>query len=174
MMTTTGSSMNDASFALQASGRRRRAGPTHAACAELPKPTWIDVEYLSLMRAYRSHGGIARMRELVDGAASRSELSRQTVESWLSNAEAFSFSWSNDCWIPLFQFDPATSRPLPPIQAICKELSPLFDGWSIARWFVEENSLLRHGKPIDLVAMNCDLVLQAARADHFIAKGFGA
>lgn len=51
------------------------------------------------------------------------------------------------------------------------ELRPVFDGWALAAWFAKRNTWLNDRCPVDTVASNLMAVLEAARADRFVANG---
>ena len=43
--------------------------------------------------------------------------------------------------------------------------------WTIAIWFAQPNSWLADQRPVDLLHCNLAAVVQAARADRFVARG---
>jgi hypothetical protein len=45
----------------------------------------------------------------------------------------------------------------------------VFDGWSMAVWYLQQNIWLDNRRPIDLLDRNPAAVLAAARGDRFIA-----
>jgi hypothetical protein len=73
--------------------------------------------------------------------------------------------------LPLFQFDPHTMSIRDEVLAVTAELRHVFDEWDIASWFVECNSWLGNRTPVVVVRENPTEVLEAARADRFIAAG---
>ena len=56
-------------------------------------------------------------------------------------------------------------------EQVSAELKSVFDDWSLAVWFVQPNSWLQAQRPLDLLDSDLPAVLQAARADRYIAAG---
>ena len=71
----------------------------------------------------------------------------------------------------MFQFDLNDLSVRPGLQQVLAELSGEFDDWSLAAWFAEPNSWLDDQRPVDLIATDLRSVVEAARADRFIAAG---
>jgi hypothetical protein len=71
----------------------------------------------------------------------------------------------------MFQFDGSDMSLREGPQRVVRELAPVFDDWEVAVWFASPNSLLAHALPVDLVIDDLFSVVQAARADRFIARG---
>ncbi|SEL50849.1 hypothetical protein SAMN05216359_11085 [Roseateles sp. YR242] len=129
-----------------------------------------DEHFLQLLNAFRATGGLARDREVVrlggdQGGRCLEQLMRARLEGRL-----IQFDWSGLVWMPLFQFD-ADMRPNPDVQSVVGELVPVFDGWELAQWFAQPNGWLDLLRPLDLVFQNTHRVIEAARADRFIAAG---
>ncbi|MDM0059234.1 antitoxin Xre/MbcA/ParS toxin-binding domain-containing protein [Variovorax fucosicus] len=59
----------------------------------------------------------------------------------------------------------------PAHQQVLAELVSVFDGWALAIWFVQPNPWLNDRSPVDLLGLNLSGVLEAARADRFVAAG---
>ena len=85
--------------------------------------------------------------------------------------EIFSFNWRAETWIPMFQFDLRDLSVKPGLRRILAELKPVFNDWELAVWFLQCNPSLESARPVDLVDSDLAGVLQAARADRFIAAG---
>ena len=84
--------------------------------------------------------------------------------------EVFGFEWRHTLWLPMFQFT-AEMALKPGLKAVLAELASEYDGRRLAEWFVEPNGWLDEARPIDVLDSNPDDVLQAARADRFVATG---
>ena len=73
--------------------------------------------------------------------------------------------------LPMFQF----RWPGPTIKTgvgeVIAELSGVFDDREIADWFVRPNNWLGQRLPAQVLDTQPEAVLQAARADRFVAKG---
>ena len=59
----------------------------------------------------------------------------------------------------------------PGLKEVLAELASEYDGQRLAAWFVEPNGWLEEARPIDTLATDPAEVLQAARADRFVATG---
>jgi hypothetical protein len=54
---------------------------------------------------------------------------------------------------------------------VVDELAGTLDDWELAAWFARPNSWLQNSAPVELIDVDQPAVLQAARADRFIARG---
>jgi hypothetical protein len=124
-----------------------------------------------MRQAYRATGGIARGEDLARWLEDRQLGDFVTLARLIVSGVVFSFEWQDAFWIPMFQFDRHDLSVRPGPQRVLAELAADFDGWSLAVWFAEPNSWLADRRPVDLLESNLDAVLQAARADRFIAAG---
>jgi hypothetical protein len=95
---------------------------------------------------------------------------RQPGAAGSSPARSIGFEWRHTFWIPLFQFTEELEVK-PGLKAVLAELASEYDGRRLAEWFVEPNGWLEERRPIDVLDANPDEVLQAARADRFVATG---
>jgi hypothetical protein len=155
------------------------AGPwlaaPESAGSEWGNPSTQDRAFIALQNAYRPYAGLlrlpGRLPARVAGERSRSERPARDVEGLVDAGLVFGFPWHDALWLPMFQFD----VPLPAIAAVPRrvvaELGGSFDGWEIAGWFVQPNSWLAGQRPIDCLASRLPEVLNAARADRFVAAG---
>ncbi|MBK7615415.1 MAG: hypothetical protein IPJ08_13330 [Burkholderiales bacterium] len=56
------------------------------------------------------------------------------------------------------------------LREICGlELPAELDAWQVAAWFARPNGWLNDARPVDQLARNLPAVLNAARADRFVA-----
>ena len=143
-----------------------------------PTPVWPmpfpddadDSDFGDLRSAYADAGGIASGDDLArvleqSGRGSLAGLARKIVAG-----EIFGVEWHKAFWIPMFQFTEEL-LPKPGLKAVLAELSSEYDGRRLADWFVEPNGWLEEARPIDVLDSNPAEVLQAARADRFVATG---
>ena len=164
-------------FAAQLPGRsmagaslRQMVRAGHAA----PRSTagWLDdQQFVALMNAYRSSGGLARAQEVLALLLHRGGPDAATLARWVQQRDVLSFDWHTDSWMPLFQFDPADMRPLPQLRPVLAELEGLYNPWELAEWFVEPNAWLQGRAPVDRLGRDAAGVLDAARVDRFVANG---
>ena len=129
-----------------------------------------DADFADLRSAYAEAGGIASGDDLVrvleeSGRGSLAGLARKIVAG-----EIFGIEWHQGFWIPMFQFTEEL-LPKPGLKAVLDELASEYDGRRLADWFVEPNGWLEEARPIDVLDSDPAEVLQAARADRFVATG---
>ena len=89
----------------------------------------------------------------------------------VADAEIFGFEWEGFFWLPMFQFAMSDLAIEAAPRQVRAELGEEFDGWALSAWFVEPNMWLANRRPIDLIGPHLEAVLQAARADRFVATG---
>ena len=129
-----------------------------------------EADFAAMRSAYHDAGGFAGGDDLARlledcGRGSFSSLARRIVAG-----EVFGFEWRQTFWIPMFQFDDELAVK-PGLKAVLAELATEYDGRRLADWFVEPNGWLDERRPIDVLDASPDEVLQAARADRFVATG---
>jgi hypothetical protein len=71
----------------------------------------------------------------------------------------------------MFQFDLHDLSVRPQTRMVLADLGSEFDGWARAAWFVQPSCWLHHRRPVDVMDSDLKEVLNAARADRFIAVG---
>lgn len=121
--------------------------------------------------AYRRSGGLARGEELARLLEDQRRGDFVSLAKLIAAGEVLAFEWRDAHWIPMFQFDLGDLSIKPAPRRVLAELSKAFDGWSLAAWFVEPSSWLNRQRPVDLLESDPSAVLEAARADRFIATG---
>jgi hypothetical protein len=121
---------------------------------------------MSLLDAYRPHGGLSRIDVLPAGGRFCCDGQNRLVKDLLHDGDIFGFPWHDSFWIPLFQFDmPSLSIETKP-KLVTSSLGYGLDGWTLASWFVEPNALLECHSPIQCLGSRLSDVLYAARANH--------
>ena len=127
-----------------------------------------DAMFVEMLRAFRRTGGIAREAEILD----RCRRSRLPIAHPRSiEAMPICFEWGGRRWLPWFQFDASDMSLRTAPRRVIEELSPVFDGWSLAVWLAAPNTWLDDTRPVDRLDEHLADVLQAARADRFITAG---
>jgi hypothetical protein len=137
-----------------------------------------DLSFIDLLNAYRPYGGVSRVNDLPAGLRVTCAGQDQSVSDLVCNGDLFAFSWHDDLWIPMFQFDmPDLTISTGPHRAVVN-LGPGFDGWALARWFIEPNPWLNDDSaieiehtPIECLGSRLADVLDAARAHYFAERG---
>jgi hypothetical protein len=90
---------------------------------------------------------------------------------WIVSDQIVRFVQRHRWFIPAFQFSLPEMVPRPAVASVVAELRGAFDEQEIVSWFASPNSWLGGKRPAELVARKQGCVVQAARADRFIAAG---
>jgi hypothetical protein len=130
-----------------------------------------DEGFISMLAKYRSTGGIANAVELTQRQMNSKHSDANALAKLILIGEIFSFEWQGDFWIPLFQLNPKELTSRQCVRQVLGELTNVFDGWALAVWFIQANAWLENKKPIDLLDSGLSSVLNAARADRYVALG---
>ena len=130
-----------------------------------------DHQFVAMLNTYRASGGIGRVQEIVRMLKSHDESPALTLARWILKRKVMCFEWRSDTWLPWFQFRPADMNPRPELAVVLATLAPVFGPWEIATWFAQPNALLLNCRPVDAFQTDSPAVLQAARADRFVAGG---
>ena len=124
-----------------------------------------------LLSAFLATGGVVRGNELAMMFEDLKMGNLASLGRAMASGEICSFQWRSAFWIPMFQFNLDNLAFQPGPRKIMRELSGVFNDWMLAAWFAQPNSWLRGGKPVDLLESNFSAVLEAARADRYVAAG---
>ena len=138
--------------------RRSSAGP----CA--------DREFIALLEAYRSSGGLAQAREVRGQVERQRDTSLAMLASWIGGRQLICFVWQAKMWLPLFQFKAPGMTPVPGLHEVLAELAPAYADWELAQWFVRPQAGLANRTPADTLAQDLNAVLQAARIDPLVVR----
>ena len=130
-----------------------------------------DDEFVAMLDAYRSSGGLARAPEVIALFKRCQGPSVATLASWIAERDVICFEWDTQAWLPLFQFDRRLLRPDPQLQPVFAELTCVYDQWDIGAWFARPNRWLGDCTPVDVRVFDLPAVLHAARADRFVIQG---
>jgi hypothetical protein len=90
---------------------------------------------------------------------------------WIVRRQLVSFVWRSQTLIPVFQVDLQSCSVRAGIPETIAELTDAFDDAETITWFATPNGWLCGAAPADRVASDMQAVLQAARADRFVALG---
>ena len=131
----------------------------------------VDHQFVAMLNAYRASGGLGRIQEILKMLKSHDEKPDLTLASWILKRKVICFEWRSMTWLPWFQFRPADMDPQPELAPVLAELASVFDPWEMANWFAQPNPWLADCPPVDSLLVNPPAVLQAARADRFVAGG---
>lgn len=127
--------------------------------------------FVAMLAAYRDTGGTARADDLARLLQDRQHGGYVSLARLLAHGKVFSFEWRGSRWVPMFQFDLDDLSLRPGPQQVLAELNGEFDDWGLAAWFTQPNSWLDDQRPVDVIDVDLKSVVEAARADRFIAAG---
>lgn len=130
-----------------------------------------DAQSAFLQSAFRRSGGLATSDQMALFLRSRCDQPVSLLARWIVRREVASFVWRSQTLLPMFQFDLEHCSVRAGIPETIAELANAFDDAEIIAWFAEPNCWLADAAPADLVLADMQVVLDAARADRFIALG---
>lgn len=136
-----------------------------------PVQSLEERQVLSMERAFRGHGGLASGEDLSLRLRARCDQPISLLARWIVSRTILSVSWRTQTLIPMFQFDPHDMSLRPSVTQVFGELRDVFDDWELALWFAQPNAWLKDASPVDLLVIDPAAVLDAARADRFVARG---
>lgn len=128
-----------------------------------------DKEFVQMLDGFRGSGGLARLSEVAELCARRGGPDLSVLSASLARKEIICVEWQSEGWLPLFQFDPVNMTIRPQIEPVVAELSCIYSPWDLAFWFSQPNPWLACRTPADSLLTDLATVLQAARADRFVA-----
>ncbi len=92
---------------------------------------------------------------------------RRDLEAWKTEGRIFWVEHEGTEYFPLFALDPdADYCPYPAVAAVLAVLPAPHEGWSrwaLASWFIGGNSFLDDQRPMDLLAVDPDWIIDAAK-----------
>ena len=148
-----------------------------AACRYLPS-AWADEARIgALLSTYIPIGGVWTGNDLVAEIRPCRNQPISQVARWLIGRQIVSVTWRTETWIPKFQFGKSpcsdgVGDPLPGVQRSIADLVGFLDDLEMAEWFASPNSWLQYRRPSMMVADDAAAVVQAARADRYVATGW--
>lgn len=124
----------------------------------------------ALGRICRASGGIARGddlgRLLEDCHCGHFvDLARLIVRR-----EILAFDWRGSLWVPMFQFDLRDLSVHPAMRRVLAGVDAAVDGWTLAVWFAQPHGAMQGRRPLELLNLEPETVVRAARADHPVAQ----
>ena len=129
-----------------------------------------DRQFVQMLDGFRTSGGLARLQEVAELCERRGGPDIATLSTCLSHREIICFEWQSHGWLPLFQFSQVDMTVCSQVQPVVSELSCIYDPWELAFWFSQPNPWLANRAPADALLLDPATVLQAARADRFVAN----
>ncbi len=139
----------------------------------------VPLHWLSTAAAFSGTGGLVSGDDLAELIRHRCEVAGWLPESmpvslvarWIVARSVVSLDSPWGPLFPLFQFDLPTASVVDAMAPLLDELRPVFDDVELALWFVTPNDWLGGARPVSAMHHSLPAVLQAARADRFVAGG---
>lgn len=131
----------------------------------------LDLQFIALLDAFRPSGGLARCEETLELFTRRGGPDLATVARWMARREVVYLDWNAQSWMPIFQWDWVHMVPLPQLASVVAELNAVYPPWALAAWFAQPNAWLKGERPADVLVSHPGDVVDAARADRFVALG---
>lgn len=128
-----------------------------------------DNQFVQMLNGFRESGGLARLQEVAELCACRGGPDIESLSFSLARKEIICFEWQSHGWLPLFQFNAGDMRLCSQVKPVISELSCIYDPWDLAFWFSQPNPWLANRAPANALLSDPETVLQAARADRFVA-----
>lgn len=127
--------------------------------------------WAELLATLRHAGGVVTPDDLAALMRPHHDQPVSVIARWLKQRTVLSVGWRGQTFIPLCQFDRQTMQPREDFLCVLHELTDAFDDWELLSWLAEPNAWLGGQAPALCLDADVARVLQAARADRFIAKG---
>jgi hypothetical protein len=139
----------------------------------------IPLHWLATAAAFSSTGGLVSGEDLAELIRHRCEVAGWLPESqplslvarWIASRAVISLDSPWGPLFPLFQFDLPTASVVDAMAPLLDELRAVFDDVELALWFVTPNNWLGGARPVSAMHHSLPAVMQAARADRFVAGG---
>ena len=148
-----------------------RVSPTLVRASSTADNEGEFAQFTSLVNGFRRTGGLASSDEVLCWLRPHVDQPISVLARWIVTRQAVSLEWQGCTLLPVFQFDREDMSLRAGPREVAIELRGAFDDWDVASWFSQPNSWLSGVAPVDLIATDQAAVLQAARADRFIARG---
>jgi hypothetical protein len=142
-----------------------RPGASNAV-AEPVRQRQADHQFVAMLNAYRGHGGLARVQEVMERFRRSRGPDIARLANWIARRQVICFEWQSQSWLPLFQFNRADMAPQAELAQLFAELVAIYDNWELANWFVLPHPRLADRAPVALLAADRAAVWQAAHADR--------
>lgn len=126
---------------------------------------------MPLLEAFSDIGGVVTGDAMAALLRDRTDQPISMLARWIVQREVISFPWQSNTMLPLFQFDLVLLHLRPGVPKVLAELREAFDDLELADWFARPNSWLQGRAPAQRFEQDLSAVIQAARADRFVALG---
>jgi hypothetical protein len=130
-----------------------------------------DDRYQAMVHTYQRTGGLVSCDEAAALLRRHRDQPISVLARWIVAGTVVNFSWQGQTLVPLFQFDLRDMSLRRAASEVICELWGVFDDLDLAIWFAQPNAWLGNAAPVDALEIDQPAVLQAARADRYIARG---
>jgi len=128
-------------------------------------------QFATMQRAFLSCGGFVSAQEVTSRLRCLSDQPISKLARWIVSRGVVSIPWRAQTLMPTFQFDFTDMSIRPVCTDALAELRDVLNDWEVAVWFAEPNVWLNGRTPASLVEHGRNELVQAARADRFVARG---
>jgi len=133
---------------------------------------WLeDVALLEMSHGYRVHGGLIGGDDFAQRLRAHHDQPVSRLARWIVEREVVAIDWRGAILLPAFQLARGDDGIRPVVSGVLAELRGVFDDAELAQWFIRRNTWLGDARPLDLVEIDEDAIVGAARADRFVAGG---
>jgi hypothetical protein len=128
-------------------------------------------QLVEMREVYSRTGGLSGSVDVLRRMRTHYERPVSTMTTWIASAAIVAIRARWGLLVPLFQFDLTDMSPDPNVARVLREFKGVFDQWEQAYWFTRPNSWIKGAAPAEVIRNDAAAVLDAARADRFIAVG---
>lgn len=129
-----------------------------------------DRDFTVMQTGFQSSGGLLTGDKWAHDLRTRFGQPISVAARAIVERSVVHIDWHGEIWLPAFQFELGAPSVRSEVAKVIDELRGVFNNWELALWFVEPNSWLAGRIPSDAIVVGSDEVLEAARADRYIAQ----
>ncbi|MDB5858913.1 MAG: hypothetical protein JWQ76_2602 [Ramlibacter sp.] len=134
-------------------------------------PPAASHEHLAMIHTYQRRGGLVTCDQAAMLLGRHRDQPISQLARWIVAREVVSFVWQSETLVPLFQFELADMTLRRGASEVVAELAGAFDDLELAAWLTRPNCWLGDAAPVAVLDTDQPAVLQAARADRYLARG---
>lgn len=129
-----------------------------------------ESQFATMAKAYGSSFGMASSHDAVRLLQAHCDQPISVLAHWIVEHKVVAFNWRAQTLLPLFQFQLSDMSLCEPIVQVVSELHEVLDDWDLALWFALPNHWLNQATPVASIEHDQPAVLQAARAERYVAR----
>lgn len=130
-----------------------------------------SLQFVEMSQAFRAQGGLACGDEVARSMGRHHGQPISVLAHLIVGRGIVHIAWRGQILVPLFQFHRASMTPRAAVAEAIGELACVFDDWELALWFTQPNAWLGGHCPCELAERDDADMVEAARADRFVARG---